>query len=89
MMMTHAWLTGWCRQPTTVAGFSALSGLGAALLLHQVAWQSAVPIAVAGLVGMVLPDNAGAKMAVSHLVTDAIQAEELIVKPQNAVITAS
>ena len=59
----------WTRQPTTVAGLSTLSGILVALLTAQVSWQSALPLLVAALVGIVLPDDAGARAAIERLVT--------------------
>ncbi len=79
----------WTRQPTTVAGLSTLCGTLAALLTAQVGWQSALPLLVASLVGIVLPDNAGAKMAIEHLVADAVQAEQLVMTPRQAVTVVS
>ncbi|MGI4941825.1 MAG: hypothetical protein ACRYHQ_14900 [Janthinobacterium lividum] len=75
----------WMRQPTTVAGLSALSGTAVALLGAQMSRQSSLPLLVASFVGIVLPDNAGAKLAIGHLVADAVQAEQLVVNPQSAV----
>lgn len=78
-------LVAWMRQPTTVAGLSALSGTAVALLGAQMSWQSSLPLLVASFVGIVLPDNAGAKVAIGHLVADAVQAEQLVVNPRSSV----
>jgi len=65
-------LRAWARQPTTVAGFSALLGTMCALLLHQVQWTQAVPILVGAVTSMVLPDNASAKQQAEALATEAV-----------------
>ena len=53
-------LRAWLRQPTTVAGISALIATISALILHQVNWTQAVPLLVGSLVSMVLPDDSAA-----------------------------
>jgi len=65
-------LRAWARQPTTVAGFSAMLGTLCALLLHQLPWTQAVPLVVGAVTSMVLPDNAGAKQEAEALATDAV-----------------
>jgi hypothetical protein len=68
-MMT---LRAWARQPTTVAGFSAMLGTLCALILHQVQWMQAVPLLVGAATSMLLPDNAGAKQEAEALATEAV-----------------
>ncbi len=75
----------WLKQPTTVAGLSALSGTAVALLGAQLSWQASLPVLVGAVVGIVLPDNSGAKVAIQHLVSDAIQAEQLVVNSHGPV----
>jgi CHASE2 domain-containing sensor protein len=65
-------LRAWARQPTTVAGFSAMLGTLCALLLHQVQWTQAVPLLVGAVTSMILPDNAGAKQEAEALATEAV-----------------
>lgn len=72
----------WARQPTTIAGLSALSGAALALLGGQMTWQGAAPIIVAALVGIILPDNSVAKEEVAKVVADAIKAEGAITGKQ-------
>jgi hypothetical protein len=62
----------WARQPTTVAGFSAMLGTLCALLLHQVQWTQAVPLLVGAVTSMVLPDNVGAKQEAEALASEAV-----------------
>jgi hypothetical protein len=51
----------WFRQPTTVAGFSALSGTLIALILKQMSLTEALPLLVGAVTSMLLPDNSSAK----------------------------
>ncbi len=62
----------WARQPTTVAGFSALLATLCAFLLHQVQWAQAVPLLVGAVTSMLLPDNTGAKQQAEALAADAM-----------------
>jgi hypothetical protein len=48
----------WRRQPTTVAGFSIVSGAATAWCQHSVTGYHALAIAVTGLLMMIFPDNA-------------------------------
>jgi hypothetical protein len=50
----------WRRQPTTVAGFSVVTGTLSALASHQLTLPAAVPALIGGLVGMILPDHTAA-----------------------------
>ena len=54
-------LRAWVRQPTSVAGLSALFGTFSALILHQISWVQAAPLLVGALVSIALPDNTVAK----------------------------
>jgi hypothetical protein len=65
-------LRAWARQPTTVAGFSAMLGTLCALVLHQMQWTQAVPLLVGAVTSMLLPDNAGAKDDAEALATKAV-----------------
>lgn len=49
----------WARQPTTIAGISAVLGTLSALVAHQVTWPQAVPLLVGAVVSIILPDHAG------------------------------
>lgn len=51
----------WTRQPTTVAGVSALFGAIAARLADQLSWSQSVPIIAGALVSILLPDDSTAK----------------------------
>ncbi len=57
----------WFRQPTTVAGFSALSGTLIALLLKQVGPAEALPLLVGAITSMLIPDNSAAKQDATDL----------------------
>jgi hypothetical protein len=65
-------LKAWMRQPTTVAGFSALLATVCALVLHQVQWPQAVPLLVGAVTSMLLPDNTNAKQAAEALAAEAV-----------------
>ncbi len=54
-------LLAWLRQPTSVAGLSALCGTFLALLTHELTWAQATPLIAGALTSIILPDNAGAK----------------------------
>ncbi len=53
-------LRPWLRQPTTIAGISALIATISGLLMDQIVWSQAVPLLVGSAVSMLLPDNTGA-----------------------------
>ncbi len=65
-------LRAWLRQPTTVAGISALIATISALLMDQIAWAQAVPILVGSAVSMLLPDNTGAHEQAQQLASEII-----------------
>ncbi len=65
-------LRAWMRQPTTVAGISALIATASALLMGQIAWSQAVPILVGSAVSMLLPDNTGAHEQAQQLASEII-----------------
>jgi hypothetical protein len=62
----------WRRQPSTVLGLSALAGALAAALKHD--YPTAISLVSAGIVGIALPDNAGAKAPIEQLISDGVQA---------------
>jgi hypothetical protein len=51
----------WLRQPSSVAGISALLGTLTALVSHQLGWVQALPLFAGALTAIALPDNAVAK----------------------------
>jgi hypothetical protein len=54
-------LIGWFQQPSSVVGVSALLGVFAALVSHQISWAQAVPLIAGAAASIALPDNASAK----------------------------
>ncbi len=54
-------LSAWLRQPTTVAGISALLGTAVAVVLGQMSFAAAIPLLTGAAVSMVLPDNSVAR----------------------------
>jgi hypothetical protein len=65
-------LRAWARQPTTVAGFSALIAAISAVVLKQLSWAQAIPVVAGALMSMVLPDNTGAQQQASGLATELV-----------------
>ena len=65
-------LRAWLRQPTTVAGISAVIATVSALLMDQIAWAQAVPILVGSAVSMLLPDNTGAHEQAQQLASEIV-----------------
>jgi hypothetical protein len=62
----------WSRQPTTVAGISALLATFAGLALGQLSFTQAVPLLVGAAVSAILPDNTQAKQDAERLSRDII-----------------
>jgi uncharacterized membrane protein YfcA len=60
-------MLAWLRQPTSVAGISALFGTLLALANQQLDWAQALPLIAGALISIALPDNAGAKADVASL----------------------
>jgi hypothetical protein len=54
-------LVAWLRQPTSVAGLSAIMATISGLATHQLSITQALPLLVGGVVSIVLPDNTAAK----------------------------
>ena len=65
-------LRAWLRQPTTVAGISAVIATVSALLMDQIAWAQAVPIFVGSAVSMLLPDNTEAHKQAQQLASEIV-----------------
>lgn len=67
-------LRAWARQPTTVAGLSAVVAAVAALVLHQVTWAQAVPVLAGAVMSIMLPDNTGAQLQARELAGTVVSA---------------
>jgi hypothetical protein len=65
-------LRAWARQPTTVAGFSALIAAISALVLKQLSLAQAIPVLAGALMSMVLPDSTGAQQQATSLATEVV-----------------
>jgi ABC-type branched-subunit amino acid transport system permease subunit len=63
-------LLAWSRQPTTVAGISALLATLAGLALGQLSFTQAVPLLIGAVVSAILPDNTQAKQEAENLSRD-------------------
>ncbi len=65
-------LRAWVRQPTTVAGISAVIATISGLLLKQLSWEQAIPLLVGSAVSMVLPDDSAARQQAQHLADEMV-----------------
>jgi hypothetical protein len=77
--VTMGKLSTWLRQPTTVAGISALLGTAMALALGQMSFAAAVPLLTGAAISIVLPDNSVAKQqaaAVAQEIVAQVTAKE-------------
>jgi hypothetical protein len=66
----------WLRQVTTGHGFMMLAGAGVALLAGTISWQAALPVMIAGLVGLIWPEDAALQTGARQAATDIIAAVE-------------
>jgi hypothetical protein len=66
-------LSTWVRQPTTIAGISALFGTLVALALQQMGWAEAVPLLTGSAISMILPDNTAAKQQAVTVAADIVE----------------
>ena len=73
-------LRAWARQPTTVAGMSALVATISGLVLKQLSWIQAAPLLAGAVASIILPDDSSAgpraKALVGELVTDLTATKE-------------
>ncbi len=70
----------WVRQPTTIAGFSAIFAAFCALYLKQLTWDQAIPVLAGAVVSIILPDNSGAQMQVRQLAVDVVSTKTIVEK---------
>ena len=56
-------LNSWLGQSTTGAGFATLLATAGSVAAGSLSWQSAVPLLVGGLVGLIWPENSGLQSA--------------------------
>ena len=70
--------SAYLRQPTSIAGMSAIVGTVMGLMSGSLTWQAAVPLIVGSLVAIALPENPDAKTATVALVADAIKTAEAV-----------
>jgi hypothetical protein len=75
-------IISWFKQPTTVAGFSALVGTAMGFATGSVTMPAAISVAVGSLVAMILPDNSGAAQASKAAANDLVTlGQALVTKP--------
>jgi hypothetical protein len=65
-------VSAWIRQPTTVAGISALLGTAVALVLGQMSLTAAIPLLTGAAISMVLPDNSLARQQATAVAQDIV-----------------
>jgi len=65
-------LSPWLRQPTTVAGVSAIFGAVIALMLKQMSLVEVAPLLAGAAMSIILPDNSLAKQQAEALTRDIV-----------------
>lgn len=68
--MNTQFISTWLGQKTTGAGLAAILGTLSGVAAGSVSWHAAVPILVAGVVGLIVPENTGLTAAASTLALD-------------------
>lgn len=66
-------LLAFFRVPLNQAALAGMLGTAVAVMQGSMTWQAALPVAVGGIVAMVLPDDTVAKADIEQLVADAIK----------------
>ena len=54
-------LLAWLRQPSSVAGISALIGTLSGVIAGQMSWGQAIPLLSGAIVAILVPDNSAAR----------------------------
>ncbi len=62
-------IRSWLSQATTGGGIAALLGTASALAAGQLSLHQAIPVLVAGVVGLIWPENSGSKAAAETAAT--------------------
>jgi hypothetical protein len=75
--MTLTQIVTWLRQPTSVAGISALLAVATGMASHQLTLAQGLPVLIGAVVSIVLPDNTAMK-------TDAIALSQDLIAALNA-----
>jgi hypothetical protein len=65
-------LSMWLRQPTSVAGVSAVFGTITALMLKQMNLVEAAPLLAGAAISIILPDNSVAKQEIEALTKEVV-----------------
>lgn len=65
-------VAGWLRQTSTIMGLSTLLGIVISLVLGEVTFQLAVPVAAGALLAMAMPGHPEAQAVVAKLAVDAV-----------------
>lgn len=81
-------LTAWFRQVTTGAGMMILAPTLLALLAHQITPAQAIPPLVAGVVGLIWPENKALATAARAAATEAVAAAPTATASAEAIIGA-
>jgi len=82
-------ILSWFKQPTTVAGFSALVGTAMGFFTGSVTLPAAISVAVGSLVAMILPDNSGAAAASKAAASDLVTLGQALVTPAATTTTTT
>jgi hypothetical protein len=72
MKITLAGVLNYARQPTTIAGLSALAGVATGLFTGELSPAAAVPAVAFGLVMIAVPENKAAQADAKALAADAV-----------------
>lgn len=79
-------IQSWLGQVTTGLGATVLLPTVLAVLSHQMTWETATPLIVGSVVGLLWPENTGAKSAATQLATDAVKDAPTIISDVNAML---
>lgn len=74
--------TPWLRQTTTIIGISALLGVLVSVLLGEMTWAVALPLAVSAVVSMAMPGHPEASVVLTQLTVDALAAQNPATRAQ-------
>ena len=74
--------TPWLRQTTTIIGISGLPGVMVSVLLGEMTWAMALPLAVSAIVSMAMPGHPEASVVLTQVAVDAMAARNPATRAQ-------
>ena len=77
-------IIAWLKQPTSVAGESALVGIATAIAGGQITLAQAAPLIAGAIAAIAFPDNTALKQATPMIATDVVAALMAATKASNA-----